>query len=230
MKSTQVLANRFVVAACLFAILGLQWSASAQSRPALAEVRAIKGSPTYTTNGSGAMLLKVGAMLSSGATIKTGADSTVDLFLGFNTGVIRIGENSLLALDKLAVTDTGVDTAVEVQLNLPEGDLYFNVNKLSKASRYEIKMPNGVAGIRGTKGSFSFRPAGGLRPPVVLLEGKLVFVYAPAGGQPVSYIMSAPPAVYFSVTEGVKEAPPALLRDSERQIGAFGLRPPSPEP
>ncbi len=218
MKSTQVLANRFVAAVCLFAALGLQLPAFAQIQPGLAEVRAIKGTATYTTNGGGAILLKVGAMLSNGATIKTGADSTVDLFLGFNAGVVRIGENSMLALDKLALTDTGADTAVEVQLNLPEGDLYFNVNKLSKASRYEIKMPNGVAGIRGTKGSFSFRPGGGLRPPVVLVEGKLVFVHAPAGGQPVSYVMSAPPAVYFSVTEGIKEAPPALLREVERQL------------
>src|SRR5436309_8449556 len=175
MKSTQVVDNRFVATVCLCAAFAWPIHASAQAQPGQAEVRAIKGTASYSTNGGGPQLLKVGLILSSGTTIKTEADSTVDLFLGPSAGIVRIAESTLLSLDKLALTDTGVDTAVEVQLNLPDGDLYFNVNKLSKASRYEIKMPNGVAGIRGTKGSFSFRPAGSLKPPVVLLEGKLVF-------------------------------------------------------
>src|SRR5262249_41571943 len=121
-------------------------------------------------------------------------------------------------LEKLTLTETGVDTAVDVQLHLPEGEMYFNVNKLSKASRYEIKLPTGVAGIRGTKGSFSFRPTGSQRPPVILLEGKLVFVHVPAGGAMQSYVMSAPPAVYFTATEGVKELPPAVKQEVEKQL------------
>jgi hypothetical protein len=89
--------------------------------------------------------------------------------------------------------------------------MYFNVNKISKASRYEIKMPNGVAGIRGTKGSFSFRQVGASKPPVVLVDGRLVFVHAPAGGPMTSHLMSAPPPVYFSAVEGIKIAPPDLV-------------------
>ena len=52
--------------------------------------------------------LKVGAVLYSGATIKTGPGSIVDLFLGNSAGVVRITENTTLGLDKLAFTDTGV--------------------------------------------------------------------------------------------------------------------------
>jgi hypothetical protein len=111
-----------------------------------------------------------------------------------------------------------VDTAVEVELDLPDGDIYFNVNKLSKASRYEVKMPNGVAGIRGTKGCYSFRPAGGGLPPVVLIEGKVDFTHTPAAGGNVLHTMTAPPPVYFSVTEGVKLAPADLVEEVERQL------------
>ena len=148
----------------------------------------------------------------------TGPGSVVDFFLGSSAGTLRLAENSVLAIGTLTLTDTGVDMAVEVDLELPDGDIYFNVNKLSKASRYEVRMPNGVAGIRGTKGAYSFRPGGGGRPPVVLLEGTVAFTHAPAGGGNKTQTMNAPPPVYYSVTEGVKPAPPDLVAEVERQL------------
>src|SRR5437867_3443943 len=117
MRLTQVLANRFLAAVCLFAAFSLQIPTSAQTQPGRAEVRAFKGTVTYTTNGSGAKPLKVGTILSSGATLRTGPDSTVDLFLGSSAGILRIGEKTSLSVDKLALTETGADTVVEVQLN-----------------------------------------------------------------------------------------------------------------
>jgi hypothetical protein len=196
---------------------------AATSVPGIAEIRGIIGTPTFITNGGPALPLKVGMRLHSGATLKTGPGSVVDLFLGSSAGTLRLAENSVLVIGVLTLTDTGVDTAVEVDLELPDGDLYFNVNKLSKASRYEVRMPNGVAGIRGTKGSYSFRPRGGGLPPVVLLEGRVDFTHTPAGGGGNNtQTMSAPPPVYFSVTEGVKLAPPSLVADVEKQISESG--------
>ena len=215
------------VAACLFCfalfsdIVSLQ---AATSVPGIAEVRGMTGKATFTTNGSPAVHpLKVGMRLHSGVTIKTGPGSVVDLFLGSSAGILRLAENSALVIGTLTLTDTGADTAVEVDLELPDGDLYFKVNKLSKASRYEVRMPNGVAGIRGTKGAYSFRPGGGGRPPVVLLEGSVAFTHTPAGGgNNNTQVMRAPPPVYFSVTEGVKPAPPALVDEVEKQISDSG--------
>ena len=63
---------------------------------------------------------------------------------------IRIFENSVLSVDKLTVTQTGADTVTETQLDLKAGRIFGTVKKLSAASIYEIKVPNGVAGIRGT--------------------------------------------------------------------------------
>lgn len=63
---------------------------------------------------------------------------------------IRIFENSVLSVDKLTLTRTGADTVSETQLDLKAGRIFGTVKKLSAASIYEIKVPNGVAGIRGT--------------------------------------------------------------------------------
>lgn len=192
----------------------------AQTTQGRAEVRAIKGTAVYSVGGGPALPLKVGTVLTAGATVKTGPASSVDLFLGNSAGVVRVTENTTLALDKLTLTDTGADTVVEVQLNLPEGTILGNVNKLSAASRYEIKMPNGVAGIRGTR----FRCSSTMF--IVLLDGTLVLVYVPPGGNPTAYPLVAPPAVYFSPIEGVKPAPPELIAEIRKMFSQTTQLPP----
>lgn len=64
--------------------------------------------------------------------------------------VIRIWENTALGIDKLSAMQTGSDLVTDTQLDLKAGRITGNVKKMSAASKYEIKLPNGVAGIRGT--------------------------------------------------------------------------------
>jgi hypothetical protein len=64
--------------------------------------------------------------------------------------VVRLMGNTVLAIDKLSVKDTGVDAASETELDLRQGTIFGSVKKLSAASQYTIKTPNGIAGIRGT--------------------------------------------------------------------------------
>jgi hypothetical protein len=223
MKYTKGLASRLLASIAMLGVCFVGSSLQAQTTPGKAEVRAIQGTAVYSIGGGPSMPLKVGTILPSGATVKTGPDSSVDLFLGNSAGVLRVTENSTVGLDKLALTDTGADTVVEVQLNLPEGTILGNVNKLSAASRYEIKMPNGVAGIRGTR----FRASSSMF--IVLLDGTLVLVYVPPGGNPIPYTLVAPPAVYFSPPEGIKPAPEELVREVSRQFGR-PFTPPGPPP
>jgi len=63
---------------------------------------------------------------------------------------IRVFENTVLGVDKLTAVDTGADVVTDTQLDLRAGRIVGSVKKQSAASRYEIKLPNGVAGIRGT--------------------------------------------------------------------------------
>ncbi|MCI0744085.1 MAG: FecR domain-containing protein [Verrucomicrobia subdivision 3 bacterium] len=221
MKSTQNVTKTLVATAA--GMLALSLGLQAQTQPGKAEVRAVKGTATYMVGGGPAQPLKVGTVLPSGSTIKTAAGSAVDLFLGTSAGVVRVAENTTLGLDKLTLTDTGADTVVEVQMNLPDGTILGNVNKLSAASKYEIKVPNGVAGIRGTR--FRLSSTG----YAVLLDGTMVFVYVPPGGNPTPYTLVGPPAVYFSPLEGVKPAPEDLVREVRGQFGP-PFTPPGPPP
>jgi len=100
---------------------------------------------------------------------------------------IRIFENTVLSVDKLSITRTGADTVSDTQLDLKAGRIFGTVKKLSASSQYEIKIPNGVAGIRGTIYLLS---ADGvlsvLTGDVVLsfmLNGTLVTKEVPAGYQ-----------------------------------------------
>ncbi len=221
-RSARALTAAFAV---LFAV-SISPYANGQARVLKAEVRAVKGTATYATDPAGEPKpVKVGMTLPPNSTIKTAAESTVDIFLGTSAGVVRIAERSTLTLSKLDQTQTGAESAVDIQMNLPEGEMYFNVNKLSQASRYEIKMPNGVAGIRGTKGRCTFHaadPNGNASPPVVLVDGRLVFVHIPPGGEPKAYVLTAPPAVYFSAGDGVKEAPADLVRQINGELERAG--------
>jgi len=64
--------------------------------------------------------------------------------------IVRIFESTVLGVDKLTLDRTGVDEVSETQLDLRAGQIMGNVKKLSAQSKYEIKLPNGVAGIRGS--------------------------------------------------------------------------------
>ena len=69
--------------------------------------------------------------------------------------VIRVTPNTVVGLEKLTITDTGADTVSDTELNLKKGKIYASVKKLTGASQYLIKLPNGIAGVRGTLFSIS---------------------------------------------------------------------------
>lgn len=66
--------------------------------------------------------------------------------------VIRMWGNTVLAVDKLTQFDAGVQTISDTELDLRAGRIFFNVKKMSATSQFIIKIPNGVAGIRGSSG------------------------------------------------------------------------------
>ncbi|MEO7299478.1 MAG: FecR domain-containing protein [Verrucomicrobiota bacterium] len=125
-----------------------------------AHVRQIKGSAKYSVEGGGLVPLKSGATLKPGSTIQTAPESIVDLDLGANGPVIRVTPSTTVSLDKLTQAGTGIDRVIDTRVNVQNGTIVGSVTKLAKASRYEIKTPNGVAGIRGTDYVISVKPRG----------------------------------------------------------------------
>ena len=63
--------------------------------------------------------------------------------------MVRMTGDTMLAIDKLTVSDTGLDTVSDTELDLKQGRIFASVKKLSAASQYLIKIPNGIAGVRG---------------------------------------------------------------------------------
>jgi hypothetical protein len=168
MKLTKLFA--IAAALCLVAV-----AASAANNSA--RIYHIQGKARYSTDNKNFHDLSVGDVLKAGTVIQTASESQVDVLLyddaqaftaaqpvvrnfSYNGGsgtsqdadqnVIRLLENTVLALDKLFSTGTGSDVVTETQLDLRAGRIVGNVKKLSAASKYEVRLPNGVAGIRGT--------------------------------------------------------------------------------
>jgi len=85
--------------------------------------------------------------------ISPAPDANVRGLISFKPSVeqnmVRMTGDSVLAIDKLTVGDTGVDAVSDTELDLKQGRIYANVKKLSAASQYLIKIPNGIAGVRG---------------------------------------------------------------------------------
>src|SRR5205807_1411945 len=159
-------------------------------------------SARYNT-GAGWQPVRLGAVFNPGTTIQTAKDSFVDLALGeggtptitpsseghisyqpsADQNMVRIKSDSAMAIDKLTSTQTGADVVTETQLDLQRGRILGNVKKMSAASKYEVKIPNGVAGIRGTTYEIS---ADGL---VRVTVGSVVMAYVGPDGTVVTQVV-----------------------------------------
>jgi hypothetical protein len=126
--------------------------------------------------------------------------------------MIRVTPETTIAIDKLTITDTGADTVSDTELNLKQGKIFASVKKLSGASQYLIKIPNGIAGVRGTLFSISadgsvacFESAGGgVVLSMVLPDGSTkTFLVAPGQMQDSSGISSPIPAGMMDTLSGI---------------------------
>jgi hypothetical protein len=153
--------------------------AMAGDGPATAKVTKVSGSAQYSTDGQMWQALSKGMTLSAGSIVRTAPGSSVDLFLGGRqvsarveearvpatsslvyfpeaggeqANMVKVLESSVLSIDTLMQTGTGMSTVSETGLDLRKGSIFFSVKKLTAASKFEIKCPKGIAGVRGTMG------------------------------------------------------------------------------
>jgi len=175
MKTTATWLKGFLVAATVLAFCS---AALAETKNLTAKVTRIKGAARYSTDGTTWKALRVGQSIPAGTVIQTAANSMVDLVLGPEDTIrlapqvtenltvlppaevifqpitgpdtVRLYSDTTLAIDRLTSTTTGIDEVRETMLDLRAGAIFGKVKRMSAASRYEVKIPNGVAGIRGT--------------------------------------------------------------------------------
>lgn len=98
---------------------------------------------------------------------------------------VRLWENTALGIDKLAVVKTGADVVTDTQLDLKAGRITGSTKKMSAASKFEVKLPNGVAGVRG--GSFDVSADG----VVKVVVGSVVLAWVnPKTGEVVTQVVN----------------------------------------
>src|SRR5438045_798648 len=190
-----------IVTACIVALVGAMVISSAQAGEAgKAVVRSIRGQAQYAEGGNW-LQLKEGQILKPGSTVRTANESQVDLFMDDNGPVVRLVENTQLGIDKLNFDATGIDTVIETQLDLKSGRIVGIVKKMAHDSKYEIKTPNGVAGIRGTEYDVSATSV------VRVMSGSLVVVYVKSDGTVITQVVNA--GEMFVPSEGAVRPIPA---------------------
>jgi len=141
---------RMLLALCV-AFISVAVAARGEMKQGNAVVKAITGSATYLDDLGFSHPLTVGTVLKEGQTVKTGADSIVDLFLDQNGPYVGLDANSTLRLEKLAFEETALGTKIDTLLDLKAGALFGSVKKLIASSRYEVKTAKGIAHVRGTE-------------------------------------------------------------------------------
>jgi hypothetical protein len=114
-----------------------------------ATVKSVNGTATYNA-GAGTMKLTPNTELDPGTTITTGPDSLVYLSVNGLSSSVRIQADTTMAIPQMDRIGSAREGDTETTLDLKLGSILGQVKKVSGNSRYEIKTPHGVAGIRGT--------------------------------------------------------------------------------
>jgi hypothetical protein len=201
MKETRSLLNSLL--GCGLALAMVSTLAAQPADRGAAKVVRLQGGARYKVGNSDWQPLKLGDVVRAGTVIQTAAKSRVDLVVGdaaapvaqaassdsmsyqptAEQNVVRLWENTLMSVDKMSEMHTGADVVTETQLDLKAGHITGSVKKMSAASKYEVKLPNGVAGIRGTVYDIS---AEGL---VKVLSGSVVLAYVGPNGSVVTQVI-----------------------------------------
>jgi hypothetical protein len=184
-----------------------------------------KGDLRYSTGNNVWQPLNLGDVVRHGTLIQTAADSRVTLVLGdvsapvarpmrsdmfsyhplAEQSIVRLWENTLMGVDKLTEMRTGEAVVTETALDLKAGHITGSVKKMTAASKYEVKLPNGVAGIKGTVYECY---AEGI---VKVREGSMVVAYTGANGSIVTQVVMS--LQMFDIRTGTHSQIPDLSRD-----------------
>ena len=226
MKRIRLLIGGLV--ACSIALAMVTTLSAQTAQDGIAKVVKIKGSARYMSNtGGNWQPLRSGTLLKPGAIVQTASGSYVDMVLNnasaawsplpmastagappatglsyqpkSDQDAVRIFENTVLSVDKLTIDQTGVDTVTDTELDLKAGSIMGSVKKLSTASKYEVKVPNGVAGIRGT--IYWISAAG----QVSVVQGSISYAYVKSDGSVATVTVSA--GQYFDPSSGLPPQP-----------------------
>ncbi|MBI4025015.1 MAG: FecR domain-containing protein [Verrucomicrobia bacterium] len=178
------------------AVLMVALVAVASAETIKVSVVASGGSVTITGPDGASISAKKGANVPIGSKIRTQANSWVDLLQG-GVSTIRVKAKT----DSFTVTESSFDGTKPTSIfKLKNGAVYVKVNKGNlKGGKYQIQMPELIAGVLGSEGEASHGPRGAT---VSCVAGD--FNVAPPGGTPVA----VPAGNTAAQPAGASSAPP----------------------
>lgn len=158
--------------------LGLvsQSADAAAMKKSMAKAYGVHGDVQYRVADGPWMAVHNGDQFDGQTTIKTtGPDSVCNLQIDHNDSFVRVMPNSSMKIENLNFIG-GADGDSDTMLNLQSGTIVGSVKKLSRASHYEVRTPNGVAGIRGTDYAITVEPLadGTFRVTFTCTQGEVI--------------------------------------------------------
>lgn len=195
-------------------ILIFAFSLSAQISSAQVDVKMVKGDVTFSTKENAANLLREGASVGQGATIKTSSGATADLVFQDSGTVLRLLPNTELELAKLNKTQTGEQTVSETSVRLLSGTVIGSQRKLAVPSHFDIITRRSVATITGTE--YIVRASG----DVTVLSGSVSVNYLDYSSdhQGMAQVIVPKGSSFDSATLQIAATPPQILRNLNPDI------------
>jgi len=192
--------------------------------PRVATILHVEGKARFSIDNQTWQPLKAGTVFNLGAVIQTADKARVDILLddaaapdlkGGQSGggagddqtanVVRVLPNTAVAIDKL--TAIRYDALEEAQLDLRSGQILASVRKLTGTAKYEVKVTNGVVGVRG--GYFKINANG----TVDVFTGSVVAAESTGDGSLVTKLVGAGHR-FDPVTGALTDAPPLDKKES----------------
>lgn len=194
------------ICALFMATFGAPSSAWAQSLHGVFMV--VKGDVQILKEGAAPEKAKVGSKIHPGQTVATGADSRAKIVMS-DRNVVNVSPDTKLLIEKYE-NDPKKGTK-DVEMKLIEGKVRNNVEQKydGEKSKFIIKTPTAVAGVRGTQFMTSFSPRTGMTQ-IVTMKGAVSFSSLGKNGLPLG--------------------PPVMVNKGETASAAAGAPPEPPKP
>lgn len=179
--------------ACALALAIVSSADAAAMKKTKAKAYGVRGDVQYRVADGPWMAVHNGDEMDSQTTIKTvGPDSVANFRIDHNSSYIRVMPNTLVKIENLTFVG-GADGDSDTMLNVQSGTVLGSVQKLSRASHYEIRTPNGVAGIRGTDWAISVEPLsdGTYRVTFTCVTGEVIAAALGADGSPITQVLNS---------------------------------------
>lgn len=150
---------------------------------------------------------RIGGKVFPGDTVVTGADSRAKIVMS-DRNVINVSPDTKIEITKY--TNDSQSGAKEVELKLDKGKVRNNVEQAydGTKSKFMMKTPTAVAGVRGTQFVTSFDPQS-MKTEVTALRGQVAF---------------------SSMSNGKPVGPPVVVSKGESASAAAGAAPTPPKP